>query len=137
MVKLMVSVPPAVTLSGADAAKPAAVTTWLTAEDVLVAKDESPLYTAVMGCVATERVVVVNAAVPPAPRVTVPPVSSVPLSRKLTLPVGVPFAELVTVAVNVTDCAPTDGFRDDANVVVVALRGAVIVSVSATEIPPG
>ena len=47
-------------------------------------------------------------------------------SLNKTLPVGVPEAA-VTVAVNVTICPKSDGFADDATVVVVA--AAVTVSV--------
>ena len=47
-------------------------------------------------------------------------------SLNRTLPVGVPEAE-VTVAVNVTICPKSDGFADDATVVVVG--GAVTVKV--------
>ncbi len=42
-------------------------------------------------------------------------------SRKFTVPVGVPApgATIATVAVNVTLCPKTDGFTDEATVVVV------------------
>ena len=40
-------------------------------------------------------------------------------SKKFTVPAGVPEAEL-TVALSVTDCPNVEGFKEDANVVVVA-----------------
>ena len=48
------------------------------------------------------------------------PITVVP-SRKLTVPVGVPAPGLTmaTVAVNVTLCPTTDGFRDEERLVVV------------------
>ena len=75
---------------------------WFTACDrageVLPAKLASPLYTAVMECVPTVSVDVVNAAFPalsvPVPSVAVP-------FLNVTVPVGVPDVA-VTVAVNVT-----------------------------------
>jgi hypothetical protein len=76
-------------------------TTWLRLELVIVLKFESPMYTAVIVCVAMLRLLVENAAVFPVravvPRVLAP-------SMKVTLPVGVPVAGAMTftVAVNVT-----------------------------------
>ena len=61
----------------------------------------------------------------------------VPLSRKLTKPVGVLSAKPVTLAVKVTDCPPMDGFKDDISAVVVGLGPVVIVSLSAEETLPG
>jgi hypothetical protein len=61
---------------------------------------------------------VVSVAVPadsvPVPNVVVP-------SRNVTIPDGLPAprATIVTVAVNVTLCPDTDGFTDEATVVVV------------------
>jgi len=54
-----------------------------------------------MGCVPAERVEVVSVAFPLL-RLPVPILE--PLSRNVTLPVGVPVVLELTVAVNVTDC---------------------------------
>jgi hypothetical protein len=74
------------------------VTAWERAGEVLAPKLASPLYTAVMECVPTVSVEVVNVAVPalsePVPNATVP-------FLNVTVPVGVPDVA-VTVAVNVT-----------------------------------
>ena len=83
---------------------------WFTtcdrAGEVLPVKLTSPLYTAVMECVPTVSVEVVNVADPalsvPVPKVTVP-------FLNVTVPVGVPDVA-VTVALNVTDWLKADGF---------------------------
>jgi len=64
---------------------------------------------------------VLNVAVNGAVADNVPLPIRVAPSRKLTVPVGVPEpgAVTVTVAVNVTLCPKTDGFADEAIVVVV------------------
>jgi len=68
-------------------------------DELLEAKLESPLYTAVMGCVPTVKVEIVKLAVVPV-SVAVP--IAVAPSWNDTVPVGVPVAEL-TVAVSVRD----------------------------------
>jgi hypothetical protein len=62
---------------------------------------------------------VVNVTLPDAGSVTGAP-SALPLSRKVTVPVGVPGVVDVTVAVKVTACPTTEGFTDEAIVAVVA-----------------
>lgn len=71
--------------------------------DVPVIKLVSPEYCAVIEWVPTASAEVANVACPFAPNAPVP-IWVMP-SRKATLPVGVPLAELDTVAVNVT-CSP-------------------------------
>src|SRR5574337_473402 len=85
------------------------LTTWLTTLLVLGPKFTSPAYCAVIGCVATDKVPVANVATPLP--FSVPDPMFVAPSRKLTVPVGVPDpgGAGVTVAVNVTVCANTDG----------------------------
>jgi hypothetical protein len=78
-----------------------AFTVWFIPGDVLPMKLESPLYCAVMGCVPAESVEVVSVAFPLL-RLAVPILE--PLSRNVTVPVGVPVVLELTVAVNVTDC---------------------------------
>jgi hypothetical protein len=56
--------------------------------------------------------VVVNIALPALNATGAP--SAFPLSRNVTVPVGVPGVVDVIVAVNVTDCPTVEGFRDDA-----------------------
>jgi len=72
----------------------------------------------VIECDPTANVLVVNVAVPPE---SVPVPSVVVPSRNVTAPVGVPEPGVLTptVAVNVTLCPATDGFTDEATVVVV------------------
>jgi hypothetical protein len=79
----------------------------------------SPLYVAVIECVATLSVDVEYVATPEPFSVVVP--SVVAPSLKVTFPVGVPF-DPETVAVNVTDWPKTDGFALEVNVVVVAVE---------------
>src|SRR5712691_856865 len=87
-------------------------TTWLKAAEVLVAKAVSPAYTAVTLCVATFRDDVVKVVWPP---VSVP----VPRVDAPSLNVTIPVAALGdTAAVKVTDWPKTDGFGEDASVVV-------------------
>ena len=79
-----------------------------------------------------DRVDVVNVAWPPLPSRVVP--RGLPLSKKVTLPVGVPPAGAVTVAVKVTGWPATEGLVDDEMVVPVVAGvvhvARVIVSVS-------
>ena len=86
---------------------------------VLPLKFVSLAYVAVIGCAPTDNVEVISVACP-LESVCVPP-NGVPLSKNCTVPVGVPLpgATAATVAVNVTLCPNTDGFAEDANVVVV------------------
>jgi hypothetical protein len=56
-----------------------------------------------MLCLPGGRVVVENVA-PPFARFAVPPAIAVPLSRNVTVPVGVPLVGEVTPAVKVTFC---------------------------------
>jgi len=86
---------------------------------VLVAKFGSPPYTAVIECVATLNVEVVNVATPEAFVVPVPSVV-VPSLNVTVSPAGIvptPGALTLVVEVNVTDCPNTDGFTDDTTVV--------------------
>jgi len=95
----------------------AEVTVWVNGADVLELKFVSPMYLAVIGWLPTERLDVVNVAIPPLPSGEVPNVT-LP-SRKVTVPVGVPDPTGVTVAVNVTAWPDLDGFSEEAIVVVV------------------
>lgn len=72
-----------------------------------------------MDGVPTPRAVVARVATPP-PFSVIEPSDVVPL-KNVTMPVGVPPAELVTVAVNVTDCPATDGLSDEVMAVALAL----------------
>jgi hypothetical protein len=95
----------------------ALLTTWFTAELVLVTKLTSPPYSAVMlYALPTAKVDVLNVANPLPFKVPVP--SVVKPFLKVMVPVGVP-EEPVTVAVKVTDCPKTEGFTKDVNAVVV------------------
>ena len=86
-------------------------------EDVEVAKLVSPLYTAVMEWVPTEREEVASVAVPP-DRATVPMV--VAPSLKLTVPVGVPTPPVTEiVAVNVSLLPKGEGVKEVPTVVLV------------------
>ena len=72
----------------------------------------SPEYDTVIECVATVNVLVENFATPP---LSATDDNVVAPSLNVTVPVGVPVPEDVTVAVNVTDCPEIDGFSDDDN----------------------
>jgi len=78
----------------------AAVMVSVSAAEVLLAKVALPEYLAVIVCAPTESVDVVKVAT--APLFSVPPPSAVVPSKKVTVPVGVPEAPGVIVAVNVT-----------------------------------
>ena len=103
-------------------------TVCVNVEEVLVVKLVSPPYTAVIVCAATESEFVAKVAVPelklPVPKVT-------PASLNVTVPLGVPApgATALTVAVNVTDWPETDGFTDEATVVVLLAWFTVCVKV--------
>jgi hypothetical protein len=87
-------------------------------EDVAGANVASPLYEQKIECVPAPSDVVVNVALPPL-NVTGAP-RAFPLSRNVTVPVGVPGVVDVIVAVNVTACPIVEGFKDDAIVARVA-----------------
>ena len=76
---------------------------------------ESPLYTAVIGCVATVNVDEVYVAVPEPPTVTV--ARTVAPALNVTVPVGI-AVPCEMVAVSVTDCPYTDGFAEEVTTVV-------------------
>jgi hypothetical protein len=104
-------------------------TTWLKTVEVLAAKLASPAYVAVMGCVPAESVEVVKAATALAFRAPVP--TLVALSRKVTVPVGVPEVLDMMVAVNVTGAPVDDAAAELTSVAVVG--ASVTVSVMAAE----
>ena len=87
--------------------------------EVLLAKEESPLYTAVNECgePLEERLFVVKVATPEPFKVEVPKVAAP--SLKVTVPVGVP-PDPVTVEVKVTDEPYVEGLRDEVRVFVLA-----------------
>lgn len=58
----------------------------------------------------------------------VPVPSTVVLSMKVTVPLGIPPAEGVTVAVKVTDWPNVEGFREELTAVVVAALFTVCVN---------
>src|SRR5437870_4253674 len=92
----------------------------MTVFDVLPLNTESPLYCAVMLCVASVKSLVSQVARVPLNGVPASQVIGVAPSKKVTVPVGVPEAEL-TVAVNVTVTPGADGFCDEPSTVVVAV----------------
>jgi hypothetical protein len=97
---------------------------WLTvcvsADDVLVLKLPSPLYTAVIECDATLNELVLNVAVPELKLLVA---SDVAPSLNVTVPVGVPApgAAALTVAVKVTAWPETDGLTEEATALVLPL----------------
>src|SRR5437867_2134019 len=104
-------------------------------EPLLVA---SPLYTALMLCVATLRLLVAQVAVRilpvPASATAAQPAIDVAPSLKLTVPVGL---APVTVAVKVTFAPTVDGLVELLSVVVVAVPPAVVtLTVSALALAP-
>lgn len=110
-----------------------AKTTWLKAVEVLVANLESPLYAAVIECVPTVSVEVVNVATAPLVKARVPS-EAVP-SRNVTIPVGIPEVEEVTVAVNVTGLSLDAEMEELTNATVVgAVTAGVMVSITAVEV---
>ena len=92
-------------------------TVWVNVNEVLVVKLASPPYAAVIVCEATRSEGVANVAVP---KLKVPVPIVVPASLNVTVPVGVPVPgdTALTVAVKVTDWPDTEGFADEATVVV-------------------
>lgn len=105
----------------------ARVITSLSIAEVTEWKLESPLYCAVMLCVATASVLVLRVATPPLklaePREVLP-------SRKVTEPVGTVVTPRTpaTVAVRVTDWLATAGFADAARVLILPLVFSNIVA---------
>ena len=92
------------------------LTTWVSAVDVALVKFVSPEYAAVTLWLPTSSALVANVATP-FDNVPVPSwvAGVVVLSRKVTVPVGVPSAGATaeTVAVKVTDSPVSDGLADD------------------------
>src|ERR1051325_5639426 len=93
-----------------------ALTTWLRADEVLVLKFPSALYTAVIEWVETERAEVTKVTTPP---LSVLVASEAAPSLKVTVPLGVPTPgkTALTVAVKVTFWPKTDGFCDETTAV--------------------
>src|ERR1035437_2086713 len=98
----------------------AGFTVSVSTADVPARNAASPLYAAVIACVPTASDEVAYPAAPPL-RLTVPPGSAVPLSEKVSVPVGRPKkgAAGVTDPVNVTDC-PALGFGEELSATLVA-----------------
>ena len=88
-------------------------TVWLSTEDMLGAKLALPEYCAVMGCKPALSDDVLYEAMPPVVSGVALPLIAEPLSKKVTVPVGVPVAELLTVAVRRTDWSTADGFGEE------------------------
>jgi hypothetical protein len=98
--------PPAVTLVGeteiiASGGGAGAVIVWVSIEEVLAVKVASPSYCAVMVCEPMASEEILSVAWPALFKIPLP--RSKLLSKNVTVPVGVPGAVLVTLAVNVTD----------------------------------
>lgn len=104
------------------------LTTSVNAADVLEPKFVSPLYCAVIEWMPMASEDVVKVATPLELSATVP-IDALP-SRKVTAPVGVPLAVLVSVAVNVTDWPTTEGLSEEASVVRSSAGSPVPVSVT-------
>lgn len=83
-------------------------------------------------CVPLVNVLVVQVATPEESAARLQPVITVPASRNVTTPAGVP-ALPVTVAVKVTDAPSTEGFPEEPNVVEdeVSATGMVTLSIHA------
>ena len=96
-----------------------ASTTCPMPDEVAGANVASPLYMQKIEWVPGASDVVVKLAFPCAVRATAGP-SALPLSRNVTVPVGVPGVVEVTVAVNVTDCPMVEGFTEEVIVARVA-----------------
>lgn len=84
-----------------------------------------------MECIPAFRLLVVNVALPDPSRVAMPRV--VVPSRKITIPVGVPFAE-VTAQVKVTGLPKIDGLVEEA--IAAAVGAGCTVWVSTGEVLP-
>jgi hypothetical protein len=79
------------------------------------------------------RLDVLRVACPP---LSVPVPSTVVLpNRNVTVPVGVPLPDGVTVAVNVTTCPTIDGFKDEASIVVVAVFATTFCVIAGDVLP--
>src|ERR1017187_5758538 len=99
----------------------AGFTVSVSTADVPARNAASPLYAVVIGCVATASDEVAYPAAPPL-RLTVPPGSAVPLSEKVSVPVGRPKkgAAGVTDPVNVTYCPALLGLGEEVSATLVA-----------------
>jgi hypothetical protein len=84
---------------------------------VLATKFESPPYCAVSECVPAVNAEVAKVATPLLFKDPVP--SAVAPSKKVIVPVGVPVADAVTVAVSVTVAPGTEGFTSAVSAVAV------------------
>ena len=115
------------------------VLAWLTCctkpAEVLVAKLESPPYTAVMVRLPATTADVVKVATPDP--FTVPVPSVVAPSLNVTVPVAVPAPGTVTVtdAIKVTVCPKVEGFSDEF-VIVVVVNAWFTVCVRTAEVAP-
>jgi hypothetical protein len=122
-VTVAVNVTPAPTVDGFNdevtTVEVAVATICTIPDDVAGANVASPLYMQKIEWLPAASDEVVNVALPEAGSVTGAPIVF-PLSRKVTVPVGVPGVVEVTVAVKVTACPMTDGLRDEAMVARVA-----------------
>ncbi len=109
-------------------------TVWKKSMEVLKLKLSSPLYVALIVWLPTLNDAFVNVACPDALMLT--GVCGVPSRLNVTLPVSVPApgATGATVAVNTTDCPNTDGFAEEARVVVVS--ALLTVCVKSVEVLP-
>ena len=96
-------------------------------EPLLLAKPPVPVKAAVIVCVATDKVLLVNVALPAV--TATPDANVVAPSVKVTVPVGVPPDDEI-VAVMVTDCPGPVGFADEVTAVVVAELAVFTVCVS-------
>src|ERR1043166_7754668 len=105
------------------------LTTWLKADDVLVLKLASPLYTAVIEWEVTDKVEEEEVAEPPLRLLVAREVAP---SLKVTVPVGVPAPgeTALTVAVKVTDWPNTEGFCDEATATALVALLTVCVKVA-------
>jgi hypothetical protein len=96
---------------------------------VLEVKIASPLYSAVMVCVPTDKDDQIKGALPLDKTTALPML--IPSTLNCTDPVGVPDpgGTALTVALNVTICPTTDGLGNAVRVVVVSASFTVCVSV--------
>lgn len=106
-----------------------------TAEELLGAKFVSPEYCAKIECEPVVSEEIVNAA---CPALAAPVPSDAPLSKKLTLPDGVPVAVLLTVAVSVIGCPKIEELCGEASVTVVFAvpGGNAVTKMACRALPP-
>src|ERR1022692_210046 len=104
----------------------AGFTVSVSTADVPARNAASPLYAAVIACVPTVSEEVVYPTAPPL-RPTVPPGSAVPLSEKVSVPVGRPKKGAAggTDPVNVTDCTADVPARNAASPLYAAVIACV------------